>query len=103
MRVERWQTKHITDAMVVGAVARYCADSKEARKGARGLFDPFGANAEWPKFPYETLAALTGAPEKVTYAACERACDRNLIEFGVSLRTGWLTTKGEELLAVEIA
>ena len=31
--------------------------------------------------------------------AMERAYDHGLIECGVSLRTGWLTAKGEALLA----
>lgn len=49
-------------------------------------------------WPYETLARQTGAPEKVTFAACERAERRGLIECGVSLRSGWLTAAGKALL-----
>lgn len=49
-------------------------------------------------FPYQTLAKKFNCDEKVAYSACERACDRDLIEYGVSLRTGWLTEKGKELL-----
>lgn len=52
-------------------------------------------------FPYEILMGWTGQPEKVCYAAMERACDHNLIEYGVSLRTGWLTEKGKDLLKTE--
>lgn len=50
------------------------------------------------RYPYEILMEMTGQSEKVCYRAMERACDRDYIEFGVSLRTGWLTEKGEELL-----
>lgn len=98
MSEKKWQTKHITDEMVVAAVARYNAAMNALPKegGPFGMsWLPRGAT---PPFPYEELAGMTGAPEKVTYAACERACDRDLIEFGVSLRTGWLTEKGKALL-----
>ncbi len=49
-------------------------------------------------FPYEALAKKFNCDEKLAYSACERACDNGLIEYGVSLRTGWLTEKGKELL-----
>ena len=49
-------------------------------------------------YPYETLAAETGECEKVCFRAMERACRRRLIEYGVSLRTGWLTREGKALL-----
>lgn len=49
-------------------------------------------------WPYEILSIATGAPEKVTYAACERAEDRGLLDCGVSLRSGWITPKGHALL-----
>lgn len=39
------------------------------------------------------------APEKVIWAAMERVSDRNLVEYGTSLRSGWLTDKGKALLA----
>lgn len=51
------------------------------------------------KFPYDYLSEWTGYPEKVCYAAMERAVDHDLIEYGVSLRTGWLTEKGKSVLA----
>lgn len=50
------------------------------------------------RWPYEYLQSWTGQPEKVCYRALERAEERGLIEYGVSLRTGWLTEKGEQLL-----
>jgi len=34
-------------------------------------------------------------PEKVIYAAMRRADDHGYIEYGVSLRGGWLTDKGK--------
>ena len=46
----------------------------------------------------DRLCALTGAPEKVAYAALERAYSRGLIECGVSIRTAWPTAKGLALL-----
>ncbi len=78
-RDKTWQRRHISDLMVVKAVDVYCKD----RSG---------------RFPYEAIAGALGCPEAIAYAACERACDRDLIEYGVSLRTGWLTDKGKELL-----
>lgn len=49
-------------------------------------------------FPYVFLADKFNCDEKLAYSACERACDHDLIDYGVSLRTGWLTEKGLELL-----
>jgi hypothetical protein len=50
------------------------------------------------RWPYEMLSEWTRQPEKVCFRAMERACDHGLIEYGVSLRTGWLTDKGRDLL-----
>lgn len=50
------------------------------------------------RFPYEILSEETGECEKVCYSAIERAYNREYIEYGVSLRTGWLTEKGKKLL-----
>ena len=44
------------------------------------------------------LVAETGQPEKVCIRAIERSSMRDLIEFGVSLRTAWPTDRGLELL-----
>src|SRR3990167_9143890 len=49
-------------------------------------------------WPYKTLEQWTGQPQKVCYRALERAAERDLIDYGVSLRTGWLTDKGRALL-----
>lgn len=66
------------------------------------LTEPFGlfgvSRHPLPPFPYEALAAETGQPEKVCFRATERAERRGLIEYGVSLRTGWLTATGRALL-----
>jgi len=50
------------------------------------------------KWPYEILHEMTGQPEKVCYAAMERAHARGYVEYGVSLRAGFLTDKGMDLL-----
>jgi len=52
-------------------------------------------HTEWP---YEYLSKKFNVPEKVAYSACERAYDHRLLECGVSLRSGWVTDKGLELL-----
>ena len=58
-------------------------------------------NSGWPPIcTLELLQTWTGEPEKVCYAAMERADDHGLIEWGVSLRTAWLTDKGKALLSV---
>ena len=44
------------------------------------------------------LAEETRAPEKLIYSAMERDYNNGYIEFGVSIRTGWLTEKGESYL-----
>jgi hypothetical protein len=74
--------KDVTDAMVV----RACADYQAARA---------------TPFALELLVQRTGQPEKVCFAALERAYSRGLIECGVSLRSAWPTSAGLELLARE--
>jgi hypothetical protein len=79
-------TKDITDQMVCEAVERY---------------HNFMVGHNWnetTKFPYEDLSKRTGEPEKVCFRAVERAYNHGLIEYGVSLRTGWLTDKGKDLI-----
>ena len=44
------------------------------------------------------IQAMINAPEKVIYAAMERDHDKGYLEYGVSLRTAWLTEKGEQKL-----
>lgn len=59
----------------------------------------FSFASKYVKFPYQVLAEKFNCDKKLAYSACERACDNDLIEYGVSLRTGWLTEKGKELLS----
>lgn len=54
--------------------------------------------ADLRRWPCEFLVERTGQPEKVCYRAMERAARRDLIDYGVSLSTGWLTDKGKELI-----
>jgi len=73
--------KDITDMQV-------CFAYVESRKDKGGT--------HWP---YEFLQLWTDQPKKVCYRAMERAFDRGYIEYGVSLRAGWLTEKGVALIA----
>jgi len=68
-------TKDITDAQVVRAVAK----SKDG------------------SCPLAILEAETSQPEKVCFRAMERAHRRGYLDYGVSLRTAWLTESGAEL------
>lgn len=77
-------TKDITDKQV-------CQSYKEYQ-------DEISNNNYGCLWPYERLMQQTGECLKVCYRACERADDRGYIEYGVSLRSGWLTDKGKELL-----
>ena len=58
----------------------------------------FEFNQDRSRWPHDLLHDRTGEHLKVCFCACERASKRGLVEFGVSLRSGWLTPKGEELL-----
>lgn len=49
-------------------------------------------------WPEELLVLRTGQCRKVCIRAMERAERRGLIECGTSLRSGWITDKGFELL-----
>jgi hypothetical protein len=53
-------------------------------------------------YPYDILMERTGQPYKVCWRAIERASRRDLIDYGVTMRTGWLTEKGKSLLAPSI-
>jgi len=79
--------KDVSDEMVCRAVKFYKDEMEKS---------DYRANVP---YPYEILSEVTGEPEKVCYRAMERAYDHGLIECGVSLRTGWLTRKGESILA----
>lgn len=91
--------KDVTDEMVCQAYV----DAKAMRDAVMKQFPPdyhFGALTPLPHlpWPYELLAERTGECEKVCYRAMERAFDRGLIEYGTSLRSGWLTDDGLALI-----
>jgi len=48
--------------------------------------------------PIERALIDPACPPKVAQAAMERAYDRGLVDYGVSLRSGWLTKAGLHLL-----
>lgn len=48
--------------------------------------------------PWRRLAERYHVPEKVVYAKMEKLYDRGLIDFGVSLRTGWPSDRGRALI-----
>lgn len=50
------------------------------------------------KAPWQILMDEFNAPEKVVYAAMKRDEKKGLIDYGVSLRTAWVTTEGYEFL-----
>lgn len=50
------------------------------------------------KFAESYLMEMTGKSEKECLAAMVKADDLGLIEYGVTLRTGWLTHKGYNLI-----
>lgn len=75
-------TKNITDKQVVLAYIEF-----DKNRGK----DPI-------KWPYDYLIEWTGECEKVCIKAMERADLRGFIDYGVSLRTGWVTDEGLELL-----
>jgi hypothetical protein len=75
--------KHVTDRQVV-----------EAYRACKAVSDAFLHNI----FPYDILMEATGQCFKVCYGAMDRAADRNLVEYGVSLRTGWVTKEGDEFM-----
>jgi hypothetical protein len=81
-------TKDISDLEVVEAYIQFKVSS-----------NLYGIHDQWP---YLILMAWTGECEKVCYRALERAHRRGLIEYGVSLRSGWVTQKGMGLVAEHI-
>lgn len=66
-------------------VVRACWDPESYR--------PFGSPSS-----LRCLVDATGAPEKVCWAAMERALKRGYIDYGVSLRSAWRTGTGTALL-----
>jgi hypothetical protein len=54
------------------------------------------------RWPYEILQEETGECFKVCWRALERVSKRDYVDYGVSLRTCWLTDKGKEFLKQEL-
>jgi len=77
-------TKDVTDLMVIEAYRR-----SEQERGPDWRNDY--------RWPYEHLMETTGECFKVCYRAMERAASRGFIDYGVSLRTGWVTDEGKTL------
>ena len=69
----------ISDELVISC----CWESKKPMYGMNSL---------------EMLMNVSGYPEKVCFAAMERAESRGYIESGISLRTAWVTEKGQQLM-----
>jgi hypothetical protein len=82
-------TKDITDLQVLEAYR----DSWASREPGLKIGAPTAR-----RFPYELLQERTGQPFKVCWRAMERAHGRDLVDYGVNLRSGWLTDKGKALL-----
>jgi hypothetical protein len=49
-------------------------------------------------YPYIQLMEKYNCPFKVAYQKMQRLSDGNYVDYGVSLRCGWLTDKGKEAL-----
>lgn len=50
------------------------------------------------KMTWEYILEETGAPLKIIYAAMDREDRAGYLEWGVSLRTAWLSEKGKDKL-----
>lgn len=82
------QTKDITDLMVLNAYIK----AKQIRESEAA------SNTRPYTWPEDVLYDQTRAPWKVILRAMERVHDKGLIEYGVSLRAGWITDKGKDFL-----
>ncbi len=51
-----------------------------------------------PAWPLELLHSRTGEPRKACYRELMRAASKGLVQYGVSVTTGWLTPSGFDLL-----
>lgn len=81
--------KHVSDYQV--CLAYWLCSSGRCRLSyGKGFLVPF---------PEEVLSIWTKQPQKVCYRAIERAFRRGLIDYGVSLRSGWLTEAGRAILS----
>lgn len=102
-----WKRSDITDEMVCRAYQRLAEiraeeEARSANLTLGEILERAFTNAQRspdPVFADSILLEMTGAPEKVIYRAMERADERGLIDYGVTLRSGWLTDKGRSLIA----
>ena len=81
-------TKDISDLQVVQAYAAMQEQMASCRD-TEGKFE----------YPDEILERITGEHPRVCESAMSRAYRRDLVDFGMWLRGGWLTEKGLALLA----
>lgn len=72
-----WKRKDITPEMVLKTIVN------------RHIYQPSAV---------DLVIAMTGAPEKVVYAAFMREDIADRIEYGTSIRFPWVTQKGYEYL-----
>lgn len=87
LRRETWKTSDISDAMVLRAYLK-CDINRKTRNSCE--------TAE--VFLHQWCP---GAPEKVVYRAMERVDGKGLIDYGVSLRTGWIDPPGYDVLRAD--
>lgn len=91
----------ITDAMACDAVN----EAKKARGEQIRVAVQVGSKPCFldtsPVWPEQILHAKTGIAVKKCFRALERASRKGLIEYGVSVSSGWLTRAGKELLDQE--
>lgn len=94
--------KEISDKQVCEAVERYQAgiDATLRKIGFRTRKDaaPQGEPQDEPKFVDDILHEMTSQSRKVCMRAMERVLSRGLLNYGVSLRTAWLTMQGKQFL-----
>ena len=60
--------------------------------------DDFRRNTDKIVWPEDIIHQNTGFPFKVIQRAMERVESKGFIEYGVSLRSGWLSDKGKEFV-----
>jgi hypothetical protein len=77
------QVKDLADPLVLGLIADCWRRMNDGERA------PFA----------DQILIRNGVPPKVVLRKMERLADRGLIEYGVSLRTAWLTEAGRRALA----
>lgn len=82
-------TKDITDLQVVQAYAEMARQIELWQRDSGQKFE----------YADDILIRTTGQHPKVCERAMERASHRDLVEYGMWLRGGWLTAKGKDLIA----